>query len=75
MEYLLENDANKWSAFVKMAPKSGAPVKYTGFQERISCIDARILMWAQSAYLAKGWARRDILSVKIKFTINSSKQP
>jgi len=25
LEHLLANDANKWSAFVKMAPKSGVP--------------------------------------------------
>lgn len=25
MEHLLANDANKWSTFVKMAPKSGVP--------------------------------------------------
>ena len=42
MEHLLENDANKWSTFVKMAQKNGAPRKYTGFQGRIPCIDARI---------------------------------
>lgn len=42
MECLLENDANYGSTFVKMTPKNGAPRKYTGFQGRIPCIDARI---------------------------------
>ena len=42
MEHLLENNANKWSTFVKMAQKNGAPRKYTGFKGRIPYIDARI---------------------------------
>ena len=36
-----------------MAPTSGAPRKYTRFQGRIPCIDARMGLWAQNAYLAK----------------------
>lgn len=39
-----------------MMPINGAPRKYTEVQGRIPCIDARIGLWAQSAYLAKGWA-------------------
>lgn len=70
LEPLLENDANKWSHFNDWAPKSEAPRKYTEFQGRITCIDARMVMWAQSAYLAKDWARRDILSVKMKNKIH-----
>jgi hypothetical protein len=70
LEHLLENNANKWSTFVKMTQKSGAPRKYTGFQRRIPCLDARMGMWAQSAYLAKDWARRDIFSVKMKNKIH-----
>ena len=42
MEYLLDNGANKWSIFVKKTQKNGAPRKYTGFQGRKPCIDARI---------------------------------
>lgn len=42
MESLLENDANYWNPFVKKTPKNGTPRKYTGFQGRIPCIDARI---------------------------------
>ncbi len=61
MEHLLENDVNKWSTFVKMAPKSGAPIKYTGFQGGIPCIDVRMGLWAQSAYLAKDWVRSGVI--------------
>lgn len=38
-------------------PLFGAHVKYTGFQGRIPCLDAQMVMWTQSAYLAKDWAR------------------
>ena len=44
-----------------MTPKSGVPIKYTGFQWRIPCIDARMGLWAQSAYLAKDWARNGVI--------------
>lgn len=44
-----------------MTPKSGAPIKYTGFQWRIPCIDARMGLWAQSAYLAKAWVRSGVI--------------
>lgn len=44
-----------------MTPKSGAPIKYTGFQGRIPCIDARMGLWAQSAYLAKAWVRSGVI--------------
>ena len=47
--------------FVKMAPKSGAPRKYTRFQGRIPCIDARMGLWAQNAYLAKDWGRSGVI--------------
>lgn len=57
----MKNDAKKWSYFNDLAPKSGAPRKYTGFQGRIPCIDARMGLWAQSAYLAKDWARNGVI--------------
>lgn len=44
-----------------MAPKSGAPRKYTRFQGRIPCIDARMGLWAQNAYLAKDWGRSGVI--------------
>lgn len=44
-----------------MTPKSGVPIKYTGFQGSIPCIDARMGLWAQSAYLAKNWARNGVI--------------
>ena len=42
MEYLLQSDAKKWRHFDDLAPKSGAPRKYTEVQGRILCIDARM---------------------------------
>lgn len=32
MEHLLKNDANKWSYFDDMAPKSGVPIWKRGFR-------------------------------------------
>ena len=32
LEHHLANDAKKWSTFVKMAPKSGAPIWKRGFR-------------------------------------------
>jgi hypothetical protein len=59
MEHLLKSDTKKWSTY-KIYRVSG----------EIPCIDARMGLWAQSAYLAKDWARRDILSVKMKNKIH-----
>ena len=42
MEYLLQSDAQKWRYFDDLAPKNGAPRKYTEVQGRILCIDARM---------------------------------
>ena len=70
MEHTLKNDAKKWSYFNDLAPQNGAPRKYTGFQGRIPCIDVRMGLWAQNAYLAKDWAKRDIFLVKKKNKIH-----
>jgi len=32
LEHLLESDANKWSTFIKVVPKSGAPIWKRGFR-------------------------------------------
>ena len=32
LEHLLESDANKWSTFIKVAPKSGVPIWKRGFR-------------------------------------------
>lgn len=57
----MKSDAKKWRHFDDLAPKSGAPIKYTGFQGKIPCIDARMGLWAQSAYLAKDWVRSGVI--------------
>ena len=44
-----------------MTPINGVHRKYTGFQGRIPCIDARMGLWAQNAYLAKDWGRSGVI--------------
>lgn len=61
----MQSDTKKWRHFDDLAPKSGAPVKYTGFQGRIPCLDVRMGLWAQNAYLAKDRARSGVIIGKV----------
>ena len=44
-----------------MTPINGVHRKYIGFQGKIPCIDVRMGLWAQNAYLAKDWGRSGVI--------------